>query len=123
MENLISPAQAGLFLMTDTDQINFIDSELVDEVVSRIPESAWNNVKATLITHIVDAMPGEILVRLTKNPEGYEEAETILYNYYTDPERNWNLINDIFQLLGDEYVLTLLDDMQLDEIQPIEITE
>lgn len=109
--------------MTDTDQINVIDSAFVDVVVKRIPEHTWDDVKTTLITHIVDAMPSEILIRLTEDPEGYEEAETILYNYYTDPARNWNLINDAFQLFGDEYVLTLLDGMQLDKIQPIEITK
>jgi hypothetical protein len=102
--------------MIDTDQINEVNQGLVDEVVKRIPEHTWDNIKATLITHIVDSMPSEILIRLTKDPEGYEEAETILYNYYTDPARNWNLINDAFQLFGDEYVLILLDGMQLDKI-------
>lgn len=105
--------------MTDTDQTNAINPELVDEVVRRIPEHTWDDIRATLITHIVDEMPSEILIQLTNDPEGFEEAETILYNYYTDPERNWNLINDAFQLFGDEYVLILLDSMQLDKIQPV----
>jgi hypothetical protein len=102
--------------MTDTDQINEVDQELVDKVVKLIPEHTWNDVKATLITNIVDAMPSEVLIQLTDDPEGFEEAERILYNYYEDPVRYWNLINDSFQLLGDEYVLTLLDGMQLDKI-------
>ena len=102
--------------MTDTDQINVIDSAFVDVVVERIPKYTWDSVKTTLITQIVDAMPSEVLIALTKDPEGYEEAETILYSYYTDPARNWNLINDSFQLLGDEYVLILLDGLQLDKV-------
>ena len=109
--------------MTDTDQINEVNQELVDEVVKRIPEHTWDDIKATLITHIVDSMPAEILIRLTNDPKGYEEAETSLYNYYTDPARNWNLINDAFQLFGDEYVLILLDGMQLDKIQLVETTK
>ena len=107
----------GFSFMTDTEQINEINLELVNEVVKRIPEHTWDAVKATLITHLVDSMPAEILIKLTDDPEGFEEAETILYNYYTDPERNWNLIKDSFQLFGDEYVLTLLDGMQLDKIK------
>lgn len=103
--------------MTDTDQTNQVDQAVVDEVVRRIPEHTWDDVKATLITHIVDSMPSEVMLRLTNDPEGFEEAENILYNYYEDPKRRWNLINDAFQLFGDEYVLVLLDSMQLDKIQ------
>jgi hypothetical protein len=104
--------------MTDTNQMNEIDQDLVDKVVSLIPEHTWDEVKATLITHIVDSMPSEVLIRLTNDAEGFEQAEEILYNYYENPERYWNLINDSFQLFGDEYVLTLLDSMQLNKIQP-----
>jgi len=102
--------------MEDSDQINQVNPELVDEVVKRIPEHTWDDVKATLITHIVDSMPSEIMLRLTNDPEGFEEAEKVLYSYYANPERHWNLINDAFQLFGDEYVLVLLDSMQLDKI-------
>jgi hypothetical protein len=67
-------------------------------------------------------MPGEVLERLTNDLYGYEEADEILKAYYTD-ERNFNLIEDAFHILGEETTLYLLDGMQLDKIQPIEITE
>ena len=109
--------------MTDIDQLNEVNPELVDEIVNRIPEHTWDAVKTLLINHILDHMPSDILAELTGNRNGYEEAEIILYSYYTDPESNWLLIKDVIQLFGDESILTLLEGMQLDKIQPIEITE
>jgi len=109
--------------MTDIDQLNEVNPELVDEIVNRIPEHTWDAVKTLLINHILDYMPSDILAELTGNRNGYEEAEVILYSYYTDPESNWLLIKDVIQLFGDESILTLLEGMQLDKIQPIEITE
>ena len=102
--------------MTDTDQLNEVNQELVDEVVSRIPKHTWDDVKATLITHIVDSMPSEVLINLTDDPEGFEKAEEFLYGYYEDPKRYQALIKDAFQIFGEEYVLVLLDSMQLDKI-------
>lgn len=102
--------------MTDIDQFNEVNSELVDEIVKRIPKHTWDVVKTLLINHILDHMPTEILAELTGNPEGYEKAEIILYNYYTDPESNWLLIKDVIQLFGDESILTLLEGMQLDMV-------
>lgn len=105
--------------MTHTDQTNQVDQGIVDEVVRRIPKHTWDDVKATLITHFVDSMPSEVLIRLTNDPEGFEEAEKFLHRYYQTFHRD--LINDAFQLFGDEYVLVLLDSMQLDKIPNKEI--
>tara|TARA_R110000868_G_scaffold341528_1_gene602393 strand:- start:1109 stop:1426 length:318 start_codon:yes stop_codon:yes gene_type:complete len=102
--------------MTDSDQSNDSNATFVDVVLEHIPEHTWNAVKTTLITHLIDAMPSQVLIKLTNDPEGYEEAETILHSYYADPTFHWNLINDSFQILGDEYVLILLDEMQLDKV-------
>jgi hypothetical protein len=102
--------------MTDIDQLNEVNPELVDEIVKRIPEHTWDAVKTLLINHILDHMPSDILAELTGNPEGYEEAEVILYSYYIDSESNWLLIKDAIQLFGDESILTLLEGMQLDMV-------
>jgi len=102
--------------MTNIDQTNPIDQSIADKIVERIPEHTWDYVKATLITHIVDSMPSEILIKLTNDPEGFEKAEKFLFNYYKNPERHWDLINDVLQLFGDEYVLILFDSMELDKI-------
>ena len=109
----------GSFFMTDS---NMIDLNLVQQVVDRIPNHTWVDVRIAIITNVVDHMPDEVLERLTNDPYGYEEADEILSTYYTD-ERNFNLIEDAFNILGEETTLYLLDGLQLDKIQPIEITE
>jgi len=109
--------------MTNTEQINEVNPELVDEIVKQIPKHTWEIVKILLINHILDQMPSEILEQLTGDPEGYEDAEFILSDYYEDPTSHWTLIKDSIQLFGDEPILILLEDMQLDKVQPIEMTE
>jgi hypothetical protein len=102
--------------MTDTDQLNEVNPELVNEIVNRIPEHTWEIVKILLINHILDQMPSDILVQLTGDPEGYEDAEFILSNYYEDPKSHLLLIKDSIQLFGEESLLILLDGWQLDKV-------
>jgi hypothetical protein len=99
--------------MTD---LNIPDLELVDQVVERIPLNAWPNVRTAIITNLVDSMPSDVLERLTNDPEGFDKAEEILISYYQDDQRNSNLIEDSFQILGEETTLYLLDSLQLDKI-------
>ena len=105
--------------MTDS---NMIDLNLVQQVVDRIPDHTWVDARIAIITNVVDRMPDEVLERLTNNPYDYEKADEILSAYYTD-ERNFNLIEDAFNILGEETTLYLLDGLQLDKIQPIAIAE
>jgi hypothetical protein len=102
--------------MTNPDQINEVNPELVDEIVKRIPEHTWEIVKILLINHILDQMPSDILVQLTGDPEGYEDAEFILSDYYEDPKSYPLLIKDSIQLFGEESILILLEGMQLDMV-------
>jgi hypothetical protein len=102
--------------MTNTDQINEVNPELVDEIVKRIPEHTWEIVKILLINHILDQMPSDILEQLTGDPEGYEDAEFTLSDYYEDPKSYPLLIKDSIQLFGEESILIFLEGMQLDKV-------
>lgn len=102
--------------MTDPNQLNEVNPELVNEIVKRIPEHTWEIVKILLINHILDQMPSDILIQLTGDPEGYEDAEFILSDYYEDPKNYPLLIKDSIQLFGEESILILLDGWQLDKV-------
>ncbi len=94
-----------------------IDLNLVDQVVARIPEHTWEDVRTAIITNIVDAMPSSILMQLTDAPDDFDRAEEILYDYYELPERKNDLIVDAFKILGEENTLYMLDALQLEKIQ------
>jgi hypothetical protein len=110
----------GSFFMTDSTPM---DLNLVDQVVERIPPGTWPNVRIAIITNLVDCMPSNVLEQLTNDPEGFDKAEEILTGYYQDDQRNSNLIEDAFRILGEDTTLYLLDSLQLDKIEPIEVTE
>lgn len=93
-----------------------IDLDLVDQVVTNIPQQTWEMVKEAIIVNIVDNMPSDILVKLTDDPTGFERAEAILDEYYELPERQSDLIVDAFKILGLEHTVHLLDSMQLDKV-------
>jgi len=95
----------------------FLDLDIVDQVIERIPEHTWPQVKEALITNIVDAMPSDIMLALFKSAEAFDEADAFMNNYYELPKRKHDLIVDSFKILGEEYVLFLLDSLQLDKIE------
>lgn len=90
---------------------------LVEQVVARIPEHTWEDVRTAIITNIVDAMPSDILMQLTDAPDDFDRAEEILYDYYELPERKEDLIIDAFKILGEDNTLYMLDALQLEKIQ------
>ena len=93
-----------------TDSINL---DLVDQVVSVIPSKAWYVVNTALINAIVDNMPSSVLEQLTNDPCGFDEAQRILTNYYSKNGYERELIIDSFKILGDEYVCSILDSLEL----------
>lgn len=93
-----------------TDSINL---DLVDQVVSVIPAEAWPVVNTALINVIVDNMPSAVLEQLTNDPCGFDEAQNILTNYYSKDGYERELIIDSFKILGDEYVCSILDSLEL----------
>lgn len=91
---------------------------LAEEVVARIPDHTWEDVKAAVITNIVDLMPSTVLEQLTNSPDDFDRAEEILTEFYQLPERKLDLITDAFKIIGEENTLYMLDALQLDKIQP-----
>ena len=105
--------------MTNTDQIDEMKLKFTANVVKLIPENAWPLVKTTLITHFIDSMPSQIFVELTGDPLGFEKAETLLTDYYNVDATNEQLITDAFTILGEDYVLTLLENLELENIEQL----
>jgi hypothetical protein len=95
---------------------NSIDSDLVDKVVQLIPLNTWPIVRTAIIGTLVDSMPSDVVKRLTGKLNDFDKAEEILIDYYQHDERNTNLIEDAFQILGEETVMYLLDSLQLQKI-------
>jgi hypothetical protein len=100
----------------------FIDHDLVNQVLEHIPRFAWTIVRDAIITNLVDSMPSDVVERLTGDPENFDRADEILQDYYKPNERKFNLIEDAFKLLGEENTMYLLDGLQLDKLIPIEDT-
>jgi hypothetical protein len=94
-----------------------INLSLAEEVVTRIPEDSWEDVRTSIVTYIVDLMPSTVLLQLTDSEDDFDRAEQILFDYYELPERKLDLIVDAFKIIGEENTLYLLDSMQLDKIQ------
>jgi hypothetical protein len=94
-----------------------INLSLAEEVVTRIPEDSWGDVRTSIVTYIVDLMPSTVLLQLTDSEDDFDRAEQILFDYYELPERKLDLIVDAFKIIGEENTLYLLDSMQLDKIQ------
>lgn len=99
-----------------TESTELIDLDLVDKVVTLVPEHAWDFVTTYLIDQLVDSMPSTVLESLTGDPCGFDQAEEILHNYYTESTHE-DLIVDAFKILGTENTLYMMDSWQLDKIQ------
>lgn len=106
----MAPLCVGLLTMSN----ELIDLDLIDEVVSRIPNDAWDLIISKLVSELVDMMPSSVLIQLTGNAEGYDRAEAILTSYYEENPNN-ELIEDCFKILGTEQTLYRLDLLQLDQ--------
>jgi hypothetical protein len=94
-----------------------VDSDLVDQIVSHIPDWTWDAVKTCIINNIVDNMPCAVLERLTNDPCGFDRAEEILTDYYTKENYRTELITDSIKILGIEYTVNLLDSLDLQRFQ------
>ena len=92
-----------------------IDLDLVDKVYALIPEHTRQDVCDALITNMVDNMSSDVLGKLTGDPQGFDQAESILHSYYEETSDFKELLIDSFKIFGDENTLYLLDSMQLDK--------
>lgn len=97
------------------------NSTLAEQVVERIPEWTWEVVEETIVTHLVDLMSTVVLERLTGQLDNCDMADDILLQYYRSLGTHQELIQDAFNIYGEENTLYLLDSLQLEKIpQPIE---
>ena len=64
-----------------------IDLDLVDQTIALIPEDAWTQVRQVIVTSLVDNMPGSVIERITGVYDAFDQAEAILLDYYTIPEK------------------------------------
>jgi len=101
--------------MSDLSQNKPIDLDLVDKVYSLIPETTWSHVIKSMVVHLVDAMPGKVLYRLTGSVEDFDKAEEILNLFYEPQEKYKELIIDCFKIFGAEDTLYFLEALKLDE--------
>ena len=97
-----------------------IDLNLATAIVEAIPEHTWPQVRDAIVANLVDAMPSATLEALTGAPDGFDEAEELLCEYYCftkeilDPKME--MIVDALNILGTEPLTYLLDSMQLEKI-------
>jgi hypothetical protein len=105
--------------MTQTPTELKVNYELVNQVVDLIPVSTWDVVINAIISSIVDNMPSEIVKGLTGKETDFDGAENFLRKYYAKQKSNKTLIQDAFKILGEEYVLHLLDSFQLDKLDEV----
>jgi hypothetical protein len=94
-----------------------INLNLVKQTIDLIPVHTWDLVKKTIVSHIVDLMSCSVLEKLTGSPDGCDLADEILLNYYDNEVTKEELIIDSFKICGEEYILFLLDSLQLDKIK------
>lgn len=88
---------------------DYVNLNLVQQIINLIPTSSWDLVIEKLISRIVDDMPSDVLKQLTGDPTGFEKAEAILHGYYTRENAHESLIVDSFRILGLEQTCYYLD--------------
>ena len=102
-------------MQTDETKANEINFDLVDQIVSLVPDWTWSAVKDALITAIVDNMPSTIVEKLTNDPLDFDRAQEILIDYYKPEGFDRQLIIDSFKILGPDYTCQILDSLQLNK--------
>jgi hypothetical protein len=90
-----------------------IDLDLVDQTIALIPEDAWTQVRQVIVTSLVDNMPGSVIERITGVYDAFDQAEAILLDYYTMPEKQHELIVDAFKIMGPVNCFELLSSLNL----------
>ena len=94
-----------------------VDLDLIDQTIALIPEQAWTQVRQAIVTALVDNMPGSVIERITGVYDAFDQAEAVLLDYYTIPDKQDELIMDAFKIMGPVNCLELLNSLELSEPQ------
>ena len=90
----------------------FIDIDLRDKIIESIPEDKRDAVLDSLVVLFIDYAPLNFILKLTGEPEAYEEAELILKQFY-QAETFESLIEDAMKLVGQTTLCLHLDSLNL----------
>lgn len=98
----------GLPLTTDFS----VDVDLSKQICDLITEEQHERVRQKLVPIFVDFAPITFLQGLTGDPEGYDQAEEILRDWYKEQPFNV-LIEDAMRLIGKTDLCYSLDSLNL----------
>jgi hypothetical protein len=108
---MITPLQSE----TTTDITQLIAETDISQIIADfIPDEAWDKVRRAIVERIVDEMPSDIMLSLTKSVDDFEFAELFLNTHYKEVP-NVQLIIDAFNLIGPEQTTDLLDSLNIEQ--------
>lgn len=90
----------------------YIDLDLKEKIIKNIPENKQEAVLCSLVSLFIDNAPLTFIKQLTGEPEGFEEAELILKQFYR-AETFDSLIEDAMKLVGLTNLCLHLDTLDL----------
>jgi hypothetical protein len=103
----------GLFFMITPLQPEST-TDITQLIADAIPDHAWDQVRTAIVQRIVDEMPSDIMLKLTRSVDDFEYAELFLNTHYKEVP-NVQLIVDAFSLIGPEQTTDLLDSLNIQE--------
>jgi hypothetical protein len=106
-------ASGGLFFMITPFQSESV-TDITQLITDAIPDHQWDRVREAIVKRIVDEMPSDIMLKLTKSVDDFEYAELFLNTHYKEVP-NLQLIVDAFSLIGPEQTTDLLDSLNIQE--------
>lgn len=89
-------------------------ADITELITDSIPDHEWDRVRQAIVERIVDEMPSDIMLKLTKSIDDFEYAELFLNTHYKEVS-NLQLIVDAFSLIGPEQTTDLLDSLDIQQ--------
>jgi hypothetical protein len=89
-------------------------TDITELITDAIPDHEWDRVRQAIVERIVDEMPSDIMLKLTKSIDDFEYAELFLNTHYKEAS-NLQLIVDAFSLIGPEQTTDLLDSLNIQQ--------
>lgn len=89
-------------------------ADITELITDAIPDHEWDRVRQAIVERIVDEMPSDIMLKLTKSVDDFEYAELFLNTHYKEVS-NLQLIVDAFSLIGPEQTTDLLDSLDIQQ--------